>query len=119
MPSGRWIRVTLMSAMSAMMLAAAPAIVHATLVGPPLTATTMSSSAIQLTWSDPNKSGQTGYSIERSLSYASGYVQIATLNKGVVSYQDNGLASGTTYYYRMRVLGRRGTASPYSNIASA
>src|SRR4029453_13312477 len=83
----------------------------------------VSSSEIDLSWTDTNlklvQSTITGYSIERSLSAATGFLQIATTSKNVHSYKDTGRASSTTYYYRVRTLGRNGAVSPYSSVARA
>src|SRR5882672_1882342 len=115
MPIRRWVYLTLVAAL----LAVRPAIADAALLPPSLTAMALSTSALKLTWSDPNSPKASGYAIERSTSASSGFLQIATTNKGVVSYQDGALRSGTTYYYRMRAIGRRGTMSPYSTVVNA
>ena len=82
-----------------------------------LTATAVSSSQINLTWVDSNSS-ETGYLVERSLSSSSGFAQIASLPANSQSYSNTGLASGTTYYYRVRAT-HNGANSAYSNVASA
>jgi chitodextrinase len=89
----------------------------------PFSAAAVSSSEIDLIWTDTNfklvHSTITGYSIERSLSATAGFSQIATTSKKVNSYQDTGRASSTTYYYRARRLGRNGVVYPYSSVTSA
>ena len=92
-------------------------------VSPPssLTATAVSSSQINLTWSDTNNN-ETGNFVERSLSSTSGFAQIASLGANATSYSNTGLPAGTTYYYRVRSSGTQGknvTYSSYSNVASA
>jgi len=72
---------------------------------------------VKLTWIDTNSS-ETGYVIERSLSPTSGFAVIKTTGKNVVAYKDTGVASGTTYYYRVRAKGSRGIFSPYSSVLS-
>src|SRR5258705_11958643 len=78
----------------------------------PFSAAAVSTSEIDLSWTDSNlklvQSTITGYSIERSLSATTGFVQIATTPKNANSYKDTGRASSTTYYYRARTLGRNG-----------
>src|SRR5512143_2279861 len=81
-----------------------------------LTATAISSSRIKLTWVDTNsgKTGEIGYSVERSLALTVGFVEVGTTLKNITSYNDSALDPGTTYYYRVRAMGRKGTFSPYS-----
>ena len=86
-----------------------------------LSATAVSSSQINLTWTDTNsgKTNESGYSIERSLSPTSGFAKIGSVLKNITTYSNTGLASGTTYYYRVQATGRKGAVSPYSNVANA
>ena len=84
-----------------------------------LTASTVSSSQINLTWRDTNKT-ETGFSIERSPSSTSGFAVVGTTGKNITTYVDNGLASGTIYYYRVRAIRSvKNEYSQYSNVASA
>src|SRR5436309_3338206 len=83
-----------------------------------LVATAVSSSQIDLGWRDAN-TGSVSYSIERSLSPTNGFTAVAAVGRQVAAYQDTGLASGTTYYYRVRALKPGGSTSAYSNIAIA
>ncbi len=48
-----------------------------------------------------------------------GFVKIATVARNGTSYSDLGLASGTTYYYRVQAIGKKGVVSQYSNVTSA
>src|SRR5262249_23115288 len=83
-----------------------------------LVATVTGSHSVGLTWIDTNTRG-TGDTVERSLAPTSGFATIGTTPKDVNAYSDSsGLASSTTYYYRVRAIGRKGSASPYSNVAS-
>ena len=82
-----------------------------------LVATAVSSSQINLSWRDANP-GSVSYSIERSLSATSGFTVVGAADRQS-AYQDTGLASGTSYYYRVRALKPGGSASAYSNIAIA
>ena len=91
-------------------------VARAQLNPPSLTAAAASSSQIDLSWTDPNK-GEAGYQIERSLSPTSGFNVIAAVGKNVTSYKDNGLSSGTKYYYKVKVYKRK--ESVYSNTANA
>src|SRR5439155_7382336 len=67
-------------------------------------------------WND-NSNNETGFKIERS-SDGTNFTQIATAAAGATSYSDTGLASSTTYYYRVRATNSVGD-SPYSSTASA
>ncbi|MFH1718116.1 MAG: fibronectin type III domain-containing protein [Planctomycetota bacterium] len=76
-----------------------------------LTATAISSSQIDLLWTD-NADNETGFKIERDS------VQIATVGANVSSYSDEGIEPSTTYTYRVRAYNLAGDSS-YSNDASA
>ncbi|MGP0063865.1 MAG: DUF4082 domain-containing protein [Isosphaeraceae bacterium] len=81
-----------------------------------LTATAVSSSEIDLAWTD--SIGATGYQIQQSLSSSTGWTTIASPSVGTTSYQDTGLAPGTTYYFR--IIGTLGSVdSAASSVASA
>lgn len=81
-----------------------------------LGATQVSSSEIDLVWTD-NSDDETGFKIERKESGGS-YSQIDTVGSNVTSYSDSGLDSGTTYYYKIRAHNAYGN-SAYSNEDSA
>jgi N-acetyl-anhydromuramyl-L-alanine amidase AmpD len=82
-----------------------------------LVATTVSTSQIKLTWKD-NSGTETGFKVERSTSPTSGFGQIATPGANATTYTSGGLASGTTYYYRVRAYNASGN-SGYSGVAHA
>jgi hypothetical protein len=89
----------------------------ATLAAPSgLSATTISASQINLTWTD-NSADETGFEVERATG-ALGYIRIATTAANATSYASTGLAAGTQYSFRVRAVGASG-ASAYSNIATA
>ncbi len=79
-----------------------------------LSATAISSSTINLAWSD-NSSNESWFIIERG-STITAFVQIGTTT--LATYTDTGLASNTTCYYRVAAFNTYGT-SAYSNTASA
>ena len=90
--------------------------------GPPaapsnLTASALSASAIALA-SMRNSTNETGFKIERGTAPAGPFTQVSLGAAGVTSFTDNGLATGTTYYYRVRATNSLGDSS-YSNTASA
>src|SRR5437870_2624453 len=66
-----------------------------------LTVTTVSSSQINLTWTD-NSLSESGYRIEQSPVDNLHYTEIATVGPNVTSYSATGLSEGTKYYYRVR-----------------
>ncbi len=82
-----------------------------------LTANPLTASRIDLAWIDAS-SDETGFSLERSTSEFSGFVEIATPAANATSYSDTGLAENTTYYYRILATNGDGD-SAYSNTASA
>jgi PKD repeat protein len=81
-------------------------------------ATTVSSSAISLSWTD-NSTREVGNDIERSLSSTGGFTLIAVTAADAQSYVNTGLTPATTYYYRLRTTGPKGGKSAYSAIVSA
>jgi PKD repeat protein len=83
-----------------------------------LTATTLSKSSILLTWA--NGSGvQTEVRVERCKgSGCTSFVQVAVLPGTATVFSDTGLASRTTYTYRVRAHNAAGE-SAYSNTAAA
>jgi hypothetical protein len=90
-----------------------------------LTAAAISTSQINLNWID-NSSNENGFAIERALSSAGPWSNIATLGTNMTSYSNTGLSPATTYYYRVRaytqtkIRGKWVTEySAYSNTAGA
>ena len=65
-----------------------------------LSATAVSSTKINLTWSD-NSYGEDGFRIERKTGAGGIYSQIAVTPANTTSYSDSGLDKLTTYYYRV------------------
>jgi len=90
-----------------------------TLPAPPswLIATAPSSSTINLNWAAVRRNVD-GNVIERSLADSGPFARIATVGARETSYADEGLAAGTTYYYRVRSTRRRNVSEP-SNVAAA
>src|SRR4030095_8715717 len=84
-----------------------------------LAATSNSATSIRLTWVDTqNNPAEDGFTIERSLSATSGFALVTTTGPNATSFINNGLSTGTTYYYRV-LTKRGGQTSAYSNVASA
>jgi subtilisin len=84
-----------------------------------LTATAVSASRIDLSWSD-NSDNEAGFTIERCTSSpcSDAFVPIVTVAAGVTTYSNIGLQASTTYTYRVRA-SNAGGSSDYSNTASA
>ena len=91
-----------------------------TIPNPPsnLAATAISSSQIDLAWTD-NSTNEDGFKIERCQNAGcSNFAQIATVGTNVSTYSDAGLSASTTYGYRVRAFNLGGD-SAYSNTAEA
>jgi Bacterial Ig domain/Pel9A-like, right handed beta helix region/Fibronectin type III domain len=81
-----------------------------------LSATAVSSSQINLAWTD-NANNETGFKIERSTDGVN-FSQIATVGANVTTFSDPGRSASTTYWYRVRA-NNGGGDSAYSNTANA
>ena len=81
-------------------------------------ATALSGSSINLTWTDTTASPNTasGYKVEQSTDNAH-FTEVTTAPAGATSIAIGGLAPLTTYYFRIRGFNGLGD-SPYSNVAS-
>jgi hypothetical protein len=66
-----------------------------------LVATAISSTQIDLTWTD-EETEETGWEVLVSLLPESGYVPVDTLPANSTSYSHTGLEPSTTYYYAVR-----------------
>lgn len=76
-----------------------------------------SSTSIQLDWK--KQEGVTGYEIQRSTSSASGFATVATIgNSATISWTDEKLSSGVTYYYRIRTYTTSGSKTKYGTWSS-
>lgn len=82
-----------------------------------LQATAISSSEVQLSWSD-NSTSETGFRIEARQGASGTFTQVGTVGANVTGAIVNGLTSGVSYSFRVRAT--NGTAnSAYSNVATA
>ena len=84
-----------------------------------LTATTLSSSKINLTWADKS-TNETGFEIWRSLTTNTNFILLKTLGNNStsqVNYIDSSLYANVTYYYKVRAVGVGGY-SVYTNQVS-
>jgi subtilisin family serine protease len=82
-----------------------------------LSATAVSSSQINLSWTDQS-ANETGFQIERKTGAGGAYAQIGTATANTMTHNDTGLAEGTAYFYRVRAVNGGGN-SAFSNEASA
>ncbi|OHA91092.1 MAG: hypothetical protein A2665_01340 [Candidatus Zambryskibacteria bacterium RIFCSPHIGHO2_01_FULL_46_30] len=85
-----------------------------------LTATVISSSQVNLSWTaSTDNVGVTGYRVERcqGSTTCTSYIQIATPSTN--SYSDRGLSASTIYRYRVRAVDAAGNLSSYSVAVSA
>jgi carboxypeptidase T len=83
-----------------------------------LTASAVSSSQINLTWTD-GASAEQGFKIERCTGAGcSDFAQIATVGANATNYSNTGLTASTSYSYRVRAYNAAGD-SDYSNAAGA
>jgi len=83
-----------------------------------LTATAVSSTQINLSWTD-NSTNETGFVIQSKTGVAGIWIQIATLGANITTYQHTGRTPNTGYYYRVRAYITGVGNSNYSNTASA
>jgi len=82
-----------------------------------LVASFVSSSEIHLSWCD-NSNDEEGFKIERKTGSAGNWEQAAVVEASTEEYSDEGLASNTTFFYRVLAYNEAGT-SDYSNISAA
>jgi len=75
-----------------------------------LSATAVSSSAIQLNWTD-NSSTERNIIVSRSIAAGGSYSDIATLGINHTTYTDSGLTPDTTYYYQVRMVNSGGNSA--------
>ncbi len=81
-----------------------------------LTVGNATTSSLTLNWTD-NSSNETGFRIERAGSSNGPWSFLTNVGAGVQTYTNTGLASSTTFYYRVFSYNGNGTSSP-SNTAS-
>src|SRR5258706_4981 len=84
-----------------------------------LSATAVSSAQINLAWTAATDNvGVTGYRVERCAGAGcTAFAQVATPSGA--SFNDTGLAAGTSYGYQVRAADAAGNLSAYSGVASA
>ena len=107
------------SLLGAFALLLASTLAHAVVPSAPtnLVATAVSSTQINLAWTDTSNN-ETSFKIERKTGSGGTYSQIATTGTNVVTFNNTGRTAGTTYFYRVRASNASGN-SAYTNEASA
>ena len=83
----------------------------------PLIATAISHNTIDLSWTAAVPVDGS-FILERSVNDQTNFVQIAEVDENETTYEDNGLSSATTYYYRIKAKNPSGE-STYSPVANA
>jgi hypothetical protein len=78
-----------------------------------------SPNGIHLVWNSSTSANSTGTAIERRAGIAGTWVEIATVDTTVASYDDSALAPETYYSYRLAALDASGARSIYSEESSA
>ena len=88
-----------------------------TLANPPITLTTtsVSGTAVSLSWGPNGNPGITSYGVERSTN-GSTYIALATQMGS--AYTDLTVNGGTTYYYQVRALNVNNVPTTYSNVVT-
>jgi serine protease AprX len=79
------------------------------------TANAVSMSQINLAWA--NVAAEDGYRLYRATSAEGPWTSIASTGRDVTSYNNTGLAMGTTYYYRVAAFNAGGESPPASASA--
>ncbi len=82
-----------------------------------LIASPLSSSQIYLSWTD-NSINENGFNIERKTGVNGTWCQINSVQANIINYNDTGLSSNTTYYYRVIAFNTQGFSN-YSSVAFA
>jgi fibronectin type 3 domain-containing protein len=103
------------SAYTAVVSRATPASVAVPAAPTALSATAISTSQINLTWTD-NSANEQGFSIERGTTASGPWNVIGTTTAS--SFSDTGLAASTTYFYRVRAYNTAGN-SAYTGTTNA
>ena len=84
-----------------------------------LTATAVSTSQINLSWTD-NSTNETGFEIRRSTANDMSNAAIININAhsgtGPMTYSDSSLQQDTTYYYRIRAINSSGHSSDVPSV---
>ena len=83
-----------------------------------LSATTASTSQINLNWTDNSGTTEAGFDVDRSTDGVH-FTQIATVGSTATTFSNTGLVDGTKYYYEVQAFNSTAGDSAFSNIANA
>jgi fibronectin type 3 domain-containing protein len=78
--------------------------------------TTISSSQVDLSWTD-TADNESGFKIERSVSTNTNYTLLAVLGMNITSYTDISVTQGNTYYYRVTAYNIYGDSTYSSEVS--
>jgi hypothetical protein len=92
-----------------------PTIIRTPAAPSDLVARAISSTQIDLTWTD-NSDNEQGFRIERSLDGQS-FAEVASVGPNITSFSDTGLSQGTTFFYRVFAFNAFGNSGA-SNVAA-
>jgi hypothetical protein len=85
---------------------------------PPPTTPTPTQHTVDLSWQPSSTANIVGYRVYRSAVSGTGYAPL-TSAANILSYSDNTVANGATYYYVVTAVDSSGNESPHSNEVSA
>jgi hypothetical protein len=86
--------------------------IQQTLTAPVLSSVTaISSSTINLVWTDPVGNNETGFEIDRKVGAGSWVTNYTTLAANTTTYSNSGLTAGTQYYYCVRATNASGDSA--------
>jgi fibronectin type 3 domain-containing protein len=74
----------------------------------------LNNNAVVITWLQQFESDLTGYKIFRSEDSVSGFTEMASLTKEILSFKDNNTAAGKNYYYKIAAVDAAGNTSMMS-----
>jgi len=80
-----------------------------------LAGTSVSDSAIDLTWTD-NTSNEERFVIQRKLTGGGAFLEVATVSANVTRFRDTGLTPNTSYQYRIQAENLKGWNGPSNQI---
>ena len=82
-----------------------------------LTATATAYNKIKLQWND-NSNNETGFELYRSSSSTGNFAKVALTAANATSYTDSALNASSTYYYKIRAVGKYGESNYDQGIAA-
>lgn len=83
------------------------------------TCVTGGSHSVTLNWTASSSSNVTGYNVYRGLASGGPYVKVNSSSVPALTYTDNNVQAGVTYYYVSTAVDNNNNESIYSNQATA